>query len=52
MGAGLAQSVEYWTRDLGEWFEPGSSPNWRKYRWLGWFSVCRIGRKTVGAVLE
>ena len=29
--AGLAQSIEYWTCDLGECNEPGSSPNLRKY---------------------
>ena len=44
MLAGLALSIEYWTCDLGECIEPGSSPNLRKYR--------RIGRKTLGAVLE
>ena len=24
--AGLTQSIEYWTSDLGEYIEPGSSP--------------------------
>ena len=53
MLAGLAHLIEYWTCDLGECIEPGLSPNLRKKnRLLGLFTVCRIARKTVGAVLE
>ena len=52
MWAGLAQPIEYWTHDLGECIEPDWIPNLRKYRSLGWFTICRKGRKTAGAMLE
>ena len=40
------------TRNLRECIKPGSSPNLRKYRSLGWFTICRIGHLIAGAVLE